>query len=86
LPSVFNLNFGRHRDSVALFEGRMCGVSPAPTMQYLSVRVPLVMLAHSFGSGEKCALTIFQLPCSFARTNVVRPWIVCTFPSLVAPM
>src|SRR5580765_3352591 len=29
-------------ESVVRFEGRMCGVSPTPTMQYLSVNAPIV--------------------------------------------
>src|SRR6266542_10780 len=35
-------------DSVVRFEGRMWGVSPTPTMQYLSVRVPIALLGSSW--------------------------------------
>ena len=33
-------------DGVVRFEGRMCGVSPTPTMQYFSVNAPIVLLAR----------------------------------------
>ena len=29
-------------DKVVRFDGRICGVSPTPTMQYLSVSAPIV--------------------------------------------
>jgi len=41
---------------------------------------------HGCGSGEKWALTIFHCPPCLTKTKVVRPWMVCTLPSLVTPV
>src|SRR5271170_4413232 len=37
-------------ESVVRLLGRICGVSPTPTMQYLSVRAPIVLLNPSSGA------------------------------------
>src|SRR6266849_1245612 len=41
-------------ESVVRFEGRICGVSPTPTIQYLSVSAPMILLSDRLPTRPSC--------------------------------
>jgi hypothetical protein len=49
-------------DRVVRFEGRICGVSPTPTMQYLSVNVPMPFLLQKVVSYQFSVVSKNFLP------------------------